>query len=191
TIPFDGLTRQINVDPKTRSWNFPLVWAGGEWKLSNILDYMRSGAFALLRNAARYRDRWVRDFYLIGKDSVRPRVKGEAYAFLLVPPHPDSSIPQAGGSSETEPWLRYGMARLNGILVRGQAEVLRARAAFTAGGLTYPVGTEIVLMRQPYGAYAKALLERQHYPDIREYPGGPPRRPYDVTAQTLPLLMGV
>lgn len=178
-IPFDKLTLQVGVNPKERSANFPLVWPGGDWKLANIVDYMQAGAFALMRNAARYRERWLRDFYRVGKDAVRERKPGEPFAFV-VPPLKEESF-----------WRRDGRSRLESILARGEVEMIDAVSAFEADGKEYPAGTRVIPMAQPYGAFAKTLLERQRYPDLREYPGGPPRRPYDVTAHTLPLLMGV
>ena len=30
------------------------------------------------------------------------------------------------------------------------------------------------------GAMAREVLDVQHYPDLRQYPGGPPQRPHDL-----------
>ncbi|MBI3653735.1 MAG: hypothetical protein HY231_22105 [Acidobacteria bacterium] len=181
TVEFDKQTPQVNVDTKKRSWNYPVVWQGGQWKLADIVEYQRSGALALLRNAARYRERWLRDFYQIGKDAVRERKDGEPFAFLIPRPAFD----------EGYAWRSQGYFRLLSILFRGGVQMLPAGSTFEADGNLYPAETIIIPMSQPYGAFAKTLLERQHYPDLRQYPGGPPIRPYDVTAHTLPLLMGV
>ncbi len=48
----------------------------------------------------------------------------------------------------------------------------------------------LVKMQQPYGGFAKALLEKQIYPNLKDQKGNP-TPPYDTTAHTLPLLLGV
>ena len=84
-----------------------------------------------------------------------------------------------------------GLDRALNVLRRGGVEVMRANKDFTADGKKYDVGAHIIFMKQPYGAFAKTLLESQVYPDLLEYPGGPPKRPYDVTAHSLNLLMNI
>jgi hypothetical protein len=77
------------------------------------------------------------------------------------------------------------------IMRTGQVEIQRANAAFTADGKTFEAGSHVIKVAQPYGAFAKTMLEKQVYPDLRLFPGGPPKPPYDVTGHTLGMLMGV
>ncbi len=159
TLKFDELRSREGYDPQKESPKFGPLWRGGEWHLSDITKYMTTAAFLLLDHAAANREQWLRRFYAIGKEAVRPRRPGELAGFLIEP---------AGNS---EPLLN--------ILRRGGVEIERTK-----------YGTSLVRMDQPYAAFAKTLLEVQRYPNLRDAEGHP-IAPYDVTAHTLPLLMGV
>ena len=46
-------------------------------------------------------------------------------------------------------------------------------------------------MAQVFARYAKDMLEKQTYPEVRRGPNAPPEPPYDVTAWSLGMLLGV
>jgi len=125
-----------------------------------------------LYQAATRREDLLRNFYEVGRRAV---ARTSPYAFVI--PH-----------TQLDPGAARKMLEL---LSFGDVEIERADRGFNAAGKTFGPGAYLIRMQQPYGGYAKTLLERQQYPDLRLYPGGPPQRPYDVTAQTLPLLLGV
>ena len=159
-------------NPRERSWNYLEPWDGGTWRLRDIIDYQLIALESCLYQAAIHRADLLRNFYEIG---VRANGRTSPYAFVVSRQQSDP-----GASRKMLELLNFGMV-----------EIGRASTDFDAGGKHYSAGSYIIPMQQPYSSYAKTLLEIQHYPDLRLYPGGPPKRPYDVTAQTLPLLMGV
>ena len=183
-IPWDSLRASRGYDPRVSSWNFPAVWPGGRWTIGDIVSYQVGATWALLSEAAHGRRAWLESFAAVADRAAAGReAPGRASwprAFV---------IPKA----QADP---TALATLLRVLQRGQVEIresaLPVRGVTPSGAtIVHPAGSYVMLAAQPYGAFAKALLERQRYPDLREYPGGPPRRPYDVTAHTLPLLMGV
>ena len=179
TIPFDSLRPSRGYDSRVSSWNFLVPWSGGRWGIGDIIDYQSSATWALLSEAARDRTAWLESFTRVGERAVAGRrAPGrESWpAGYLIP-----------ARQRDEGALRT-MLR---ILQRGGVEIRQTAAGVRVNGHAVDAGSYAVLLAQPYGAFAKALLERQRYPDLREYPGGPPKQPYDVTAHTLPLLMGV
>ncbi len=162
TVPAERLeNRALGYDPRRRSWNHVEPWPGGEWRLKDIIEYQLIAFESVLYQAALRREDLLRNFYRIHQRQI---ARKRPYAFVIPAAQRDPGATK----------------RLIDTLAFGGVEV----EIETDGG-------HRIRMEQPYSGWAKALLERQEYPDLREYPGGPPRRPYDVTAHTLPLLMGV
>jgi len=179
TVKFEDLRGASGgLDAKKESDKFGPLWKGGEWKLRNITDYMTSAAFSLLTHASDNRERWLSRFYEIGKEAVRPRKDGELTGFVL---------PFDKSDSNANNFFEH--IRLVKLLERAGVEVERPKA-FKVGTGEYPEGSAVIRMDQPYANFAKAILEKQTYPDLKGAQGMP-IAPYDVTAHTLPLLMGV
>ena len=181
TLKYEDLRNGPGYDVRKESANFSPVWLGGEWRLRDITNYMTTAAFSLLRHASDNREAWLKRFYAIGREAVRPRRDGELFAYVL--PYPKDGADESG----SEEYFRR--EELLGIFRRAGVETKFA-ANLRINGEKYPAGTVVIPIAQPYGNFAKALLEKQIYPNLRDEKGNP-AAPYDVTAHTLPLLMGV
>lgn len=173
--PIDIGPGEIDPAYTTTSMALPDPWTAGQWRLRDIVDYELAATFSLIRTASRYREDFLIDSYLMAKAAVETRDEGQPFAFVVPARQPDPPT----------------MRRMIGLLLDGAVEVHRAEADFIAGGRAYTAGSFVVLMAQPNKAYAWALLDKQKYPDLRLYPGGPPIPPYDNAGWTLPLQMGV
>ena len=157
------------------SMYYPDPWRGGWWHLKDAVNYMITGDMAVLDIAARRKDQWLFDFWQMCHDEIALGEKGGPFAYV---------VPQEQHDATATGDMLFS-------LQMGGVEIRKATQAFTANGKEYSAGTMVMPAAQPFRPYLIDLMEPQHYPDLRLYPGGPPKRPYDMAGWTLPLQMGV
>ncbi len=152
---------------------YPYPWKGGESHFRDAVDYMLEASMAVLDLASEKHDELLYNIYSMGKDAITDTSGAFAY---IVP--------------RTQ-WDKAEAVNLVNVMLRGGIEVDEATTKFKVGEKEYDAGTYIMYGSQPFKPYLSDLMEKQHYPDLYLYPGGPPIAPYDLTGWTLPMSMGV
>lgn len=150
-------------------------WKGGWWRLRDAVRYMLGASMAVLETSSDYRETLLFNRYQAGRDTIQRFEKEPPFAYVI--PRPQRDTPTAA--------MLVEKLMLNGI------EVHEATRPITVNAETFPGGSWVILMNQPFAELAKEVMEVQRYPDIRDNPNVPMQQPYDVTGWTLPLQMGV
>jgi hypothetical protein len=184
TVKREDLARTRNIrglsnllEPAT---NYPDPWLGGEWHPRDIANIEMIASRSLLQMAARFRQRYLRNFYDLGRANLTPK-EGEPLAYIVASGQPDSEA----------------VARLIEILMWQGIEVYEMQkelyVKMTPDQSDFhemPLRSYLIFVNQPQKNNILALFERQVYPH-RLLPNGDAEAPYDVAGWTLPLQMGV
>src|SRR4029078_5712171 len=149
-------------------------WKPGWWHLRDAVDYMETASLSVIEYASRYRESLLLDRYKAGRDQIARGRTDAPFAYV---------VPQ----EQRDPVAAVELLRR---LAFGGVRVWQLTAPAAIDGTPYPAGTWVIPTDQEFAAVAREVLDVQHYPDRREFPGGPPERPYDAAGWTLPLQMG-
>ena len=155
---------------------YPRPWMGGRWTLRDIVDYELIATMALLDTVADRRETLMRQIYEVNRLTVEAGAKGNPGAIVI--------------PVETQHDPHEAMHLVEKLQMAG-VEVYKAGAGFESDGHSYAAGTFVVPMSQVFARYAKDILEKQTYPEVRRSPTSAPEPPYDVSAWSLGMLLGV
>src|SRR5579862_5937559 len=156
--------RSISPGATTMQWYRPMpAPIEVTWSARDNLNYQETGALMALDDAAGHAKEMLRNFYQKSWDSWQKGLTQPPYAFLI--PH-DQGDPAR-------------VAQMVGRLISQHIEVSEAQSAIQLKDGSYPAGTYVVRLDQPYRNYAVDLLTPQNYPKDGE-------PPYDDVSWELP-----
>ncbi|MEN5176275.1 M14 family metallopeptidase [Brevundimonas diminuta] len=195
--------------------DLPMPIAPQTWRFAQSIEYSQSINRAVLNYASRNKDRVLFNIWRMGQNAID---KGNADTWRVTPASVEALQAVAGPSDArqgADPALYDSVLRdparrdprgyvipadqadlptavafLNSLIKTG-VDVDRATQAFTVGGKTYPAGSYVVKTAQAYRPHVLDMFEPQDHPHDLQYPGGPPKLPYDATGYTLAMQMGV
>ncbi|MEO6050462.1 MAG: M14 metallopeptidase family protein [Pyrinomonadaceae bacterium] len=184
TVSVEDLKRNRNVrglpSLLESATNFPDVWRGGLWRPADIAEIEMTASRSLLQMAAKFRPRYLRNFYEYGKANLTAKTD-EPHAFIVT-----AGQPNAGTVSR---FLEILMA--HGIEVHQMTHEMHVKMDPKQTDYhEMPLGSFLIFVNQPQKNNILSLFEKQVYPDRRNA-NGDAEVPYDVTGWTLPLQMGV
>ena len=156
--------RSISASAASMEW-YRLLPAPREvtWSARDNLNYQETGALAALDQTASESQEMLHNFYRKSWDSWQKGLTQPPYAFL---------IPEDQGDPAR-------VAAMVGRLMGQHIEVAQAQSAIQLKEGSFPAGTYVVRLDQPYRNYAVDLLTPQHYPKDGE-------APYDDVSWELP-----
>jgi hypothetical protein len=174
--PVRGLTNLLET-----ATNYPDTWKGGTWRPADIANIEMIASRGLLEMAAKFRGRYLKNFYDLGKANLE-RKTDEPQAFVVTAGQP---------AAET-------VSRFLEILMWQGIEVhqMTSEGYFAMDAKTpnyfheMPLGSFLIFVNQAQKNNILSLFEKQVYPH-RLTANGEAEVPYDVAGWTLPLQMGV
>ena len=159
--------------------NYPDIWEGGLWRPADIANIEMTASRSLLQMAAKFRVRYLRNFYEYGKANLEPK-----------PDEPKAFIINAGQPNAESVARFIEILMWQGIEVHQMTRELHIKMAPQSDYHETPLGGYVVFVSQPQKNNILSLFEKQEYPH-RLLPNGDAEVPYDVAGWTLPLQMGV
>lgn len=167
----EDLKPRRGFDPNSPSVNNPAPWHGGTWRLRDIMDYHLTTIWAVLEHASAHADHWIRDQWKMLADEV---TAFSPVTYVIAPLHQQIDPPAAKA--------------LVNAMTNGEVRV----EYVTDSTPDTQRGSLIVRSDQPFGSYARALLDLTPYRSVQSEDGRTAdAAPYDVTSHCLPLHLGV
>ena len=202
--------RTLSANETARTWfkqNPPLPRV--KWSLRNNNNYQQTGLLVSLNYVATNKRQLLRNFYEKSKRSIeKPKTEGPA-AYVL-----PANDPRLGSQADLLRVLQKQAVEISRASAEFTVSIPRRAAAGPAGAgrggrggaadsaavtpataapvapvmdkRTFPAGSYIIRMNQPYSRIADALLDYQYWS-----PNDPQKNPYDDTGWTFPEGYGV